>query len=128
MDIFLEFFLVFVLGWIIGSRLTSAWLHHSFRMILRELGIKDGDLRRLAEKNGVNLPATDTEDSSTELPELEVKIEQHQGTLYAFRKDTDQFLGQGTDRDQLIDSLKHNLTNVRVIIAKEDGADLIQKG
>jgi hypothetical protein len=58
---------------------------------------------------------------------LEVTIEQHQGVLYAYRKDTKQFLGQGTDREGLIDSISKRMTDVRLIIDQQDGADLLQK-
>ncbi len=63
----------------------------------------------------------------TELDPLEITIEQHQGVLYAYRKDTQQFLGQGTDREGLIDSISKRMTNVRLIIDQEDGADLLRK-
>jgi hypothetical protein len=56
-----------------------------------------------------------------------VTIEQHQGVLYAYRKDTKQFLGQGTDQAGLIDSISKRMTDVRLIIDSADGADLLQK-
>jgi hypothetical protein len=40
--------------------------------------------------------------------------------------DDDQFLGQGKTREELIEHLKKNLSNVRVIVAEENGAKLIQ--
>jgi hypothetical protein len=58
---------------------------------------------------------------------LEVTIEQHQGVLYAYRKDNQQFLGQGTDRQGLVDSISKRMTDVRLIIDQQDGADLLQK-
>jgi hypothetical protein len=57
---------------------------------------------------------------------MEIKLEQHQGVIYAYRIDDGQFLGQGVDRDELIESLKKNLANVRLIIAEEHGAKLIR--
>jgi hypothetical protein len=47
--------------------------------------------------------------------------------IYAYRKDTKQFLGQGTDRQTLIDSIAKRMTDVRLIIDSADGADLLQK-
>jgi hypothetical protein len=54
-------------------------------------------------------------------------LEQHQGVLYAYRKDNSQFLGQGTDQAGLIDSISKRMTDVRLIIDQQDGADLLQK-
>jgi hypothetical protein len=47
--------------------------------------------------------------------------------LYAYRKDNQQFLGQGTDREGLIDSISKRMTDVRLIIDSQDGADLLRK-
>jgi hypothetical protein len=58
---------------------------------------------------------------------LEITLEQHQGVLYAYRKDNQQFLGQGADREGLIDSISKRMDNVRLIIDQADGADLLQK-
>ena len=116
--------LAFALGWWLATRVTTTLLHMTFMEILKDLGIKEDQLRDLARRNGLPMPSI----PDTELPTLEVRLEQHQGQIYAFRKDTDAFLGQGTDREDLVKRLTENLSNVRVIISKEDGADLIQNG
>ena len=116
--------LAFALGWWLATRVTTTLLHMTFMEILKDLGIKEDQLRDLARRNGLPLPLI----PDTELPILEVRLEQHQGQIYAFRKDTDAFLGQGADREDLVKRLTENLSNVRVIISKEDGADLIQNG
>lgn len=121
-----EFIIVFFLGWFLGSKMTSAWLHLTFREILKDLGVTTDQMRSLARKNGVDFTEPEFEKSS--LPVLEVRIEQHEGILFAFRKDTDQFLAQGPDREALVKRLTENLTNVRVIIDKEDGADYLKNG
>jgi hypothetical protein len=61
------------------------------------------------------------------LEPVEITLEQHQGVIYAYRKDTQQFLGQGTDRQGLIDSISKRMTDVRLIIDNADGADLLRK-
>lgn len=120
----LEFIIVFIAGCALGSRITNVWNQMTFREILKELGVTETQMRDLAVKNGIKV---DEEQPNTDgLPVLEVKIEKHGDQLFAFRKDNDQFLGQGTDRDALIDRLTQNLNNVRVIIDKEDGADLLK--
>ena len=116
----------FIVGWIIGHKLCSALNHLTFREILKDLGITNQQLVELAKTKGMDLTAP--EEPQPELAQLEIRIEEHQGMLLAYRKDTEEFLGQGTDREALIRRVTENLTNVRVIVAKEDGADFLQKG
>ena len=120
--------IAFASGWYAGSKITEHLLALSFRQILNDLGIKNEQLRKLATDVGVELPDVnaDTATGDTLVP-LEVTIEQHQGVLYAYRKDNQQFLGQGTDREGLIDSISKRMTDVRLIIDTADGADLLQK-
>ena len=102
----------------------------SFREILRDLGVTEQQLRRLAEKNDIKIPTENPRDSITgevTVTPIEIKIEEQQGMLYAYRLDNDQFLGQGTDREALIQRLTENLTNVRLIVAEEHGAGFIKK-
>lgn len=108
----------------------KAWMALSFREILRDLGVTEQQLRALAAKNDIELSPENPRDSITgevTVTPIEIRIEEHNGCLYAYRLDNNLFLGQGPDRDQLIDRLKENLTNVRLIIAEEHGAGLIKK-
>jgi hypothetical protein len=120
--------LAFALGWRIGSWITTHFLALSFRQILQDLGVSNEQLRKLARDAGVDLsdvnPSTEP---GVELTPLEVTIEQHQGVLYAYRKDNQQFLGQGTDQSTLVDSIARRMDNVRLIIDTADGADLLRK-
>jgi hypothetical protein len=123
----IEFLIVFAVGCWIGSTVRGVWMAMSFREILRDLGVTDQQLRTLAEKNDIQLPEIkpDEEDPNSDLPILEVRVEQHPEGLFAYRKQDDFFLAQGKDREGLMAALVNNLTNVRVIVHKEDGADLI---
>ena len=128
MEIFLVIIVAFAFGWYIGNLVTTITLAMSFKQILRDLGIKNEQLRQLAENAGVDIPDVNanTADGDTLTP-VAVTIEQHQGVLYAYRKDNSQFLGQGTDREGLIDSISKRMCDVRLIIDTQDGADLLQK-
>ncbi len=119
----IELILVFVAGVILGHRISSAVSQAAFKKILEELRVSEQDMRDLARRNGIILPEPAAEPE--ELEEIHIKLEQHQGIIYAFRKDTDQFLGQGSDRESLINRLKQNLNNVRLVI--DEGAELIKK-
>lgn len=61
-----------------------------------------------------------------DFPKVEVRIEQHNGQIYAYRKDTEQFLGQGVDRESLLKIIAEKMSNVTLIIREEDGAALIK--
>jgi hypothetical protein len=128
MEILIVVIVAFAFGWYAGSWVTTHLLALSFRQILNDLGVKNSQLRQLAENVGLELPDVNqnTADGNTLTP-LEVTIEQHQGVLYAYRKDNQQFLGQGTDRQGLVDSISKRMTDVRLIIDTADGADLLQK-
>jgi hypothetical protein len=120
--------LAFAAGWYIGSTVTTHLLALSFRQILNDLGVKNEQLRQLATDVGVELPAVNQNAADGDsLTPLEVTLEHDQGMIYAYRKDTKQFLGQGTDREGLISSISQRMDNVRLIIDSADGADLLQK-
>lgn len=99
------------------------------REMLKDLGVTNEDLTRLLKKQHEKLGLTMEEDTSSEpqLEVIEVRLEQHQGQLYAFRKDNDTFLGQGVDRDSLIDHISKRMKNVKLVISHDDGGELLQK-
>ena len=110
----------------LGFKAGEAWYLYTFRQILEDLNIKNTDLRKLAESKGIALSEVPAEDDlGSDLPILEVRIEQHPEGLFAYRKADDSFIAQGKDRTILMENLVNNLTNVRVVVYKEDGADFI---
>ena len=118
--------LCIIMALYIGFKAGEAWYLYTFRQILEDLNIKQSDLRKLAEDKGVDLSEVPAEeDLGSDLPILEVRIEQHPEGLFAYRKVDDTFIAQGKDRTTLMENLVNNLTNVRVVVYKEDGADLI---
>ena len=135
MDNVIALIIVFALGWYLGSRLQYLLDRITFKSILDDLGVTGQQLRDLAERGELtalhdldDIPAVNanTQDGDRLTP-LEITLEQHQGVIYAYRKDNSQFLGQGTDQAGLIDSIAKRMTDVRLIIAQQDGADLLQK-
>jgi hypothetical protein len=112
----IEIILALLIGIWIGRTVTNALNQMVFKQILEDLKVTDKELMELRDQD-------DEEDDSI----VEIKLEQHQGQIYAFRKDTDQFLGQGPDREQLIERLKTSFTGkITLIVREEDGADLIK--
>ena len=118
----------FALGWSLGSRVTRLILQRVFSEVLKDLNIGPDNLRSLADKYGMNMTKIETDDKGEDVEVVEVKIEEHHGQLYAFRKDTDKFLGQGATREELIERLKHEFSGtVKMIVREADGAELIKQ-
>jgi hypothetical protein len=118
----------------VGWRLSAWWHTMVFKKMLDDLGVNEKDLQGLHDRlmaEDVVKELLDTEkpkpqaDRETVLPELEVVIEQQPEGLFAYRKRDWSFIARGADREELMANLVNNLTNVRVTVAKEDGADLI---
>jgi hypothetical protein len=126
MDNFIALIIVFAFGWYIGSK-VQFWLDQiTFKHILEDLGVTNKQLTGLITSDDAPAVNQSTE-SGDGLEPVEVSLERHQGVIYAYRKDTQQFLGQGTDQDSLISSIAHRMTGVRLIIREADGAELLQK-
>jgi hypothetical protein len=110
----------------LGFKAGEAWYLLTFKTLLKELNVTNEHLMKIARDKGIDLAESEpTEDEHSDLPILEVRIEQHPEGLFAYRKADDSFIAQGRDRQGLMENLVNNLVNVRVVIAKEDGADLI---
>ena len=116
-------FIGFGLGWVLGSFWTAIKQAQAFKSILNDLGVTTEQLLKLRDR-------IDQEDEPQTTPRenvVEVTLEKMDNMIYAYRKDNSQFLGQGTDRDQLIQHLNHTFANgARLIIREQDGAELVK--
>jgi hypothetical protein len=116
-------FAVFILGAAWGWFLCDRWHTRMIGEILQRAGVTDDKLRNLITDLRSELPK-DHEDA---LPDVEVKVEQHGGQLYAYRVDNDEFLGQGTDRETLLAAINEkSKTNFNMIVRKDQGGELLQ--
>ena len=102
----------FGLGFWAGDKWATAIHLHSFKLILSELNVKNSDLIKVGLANGLDLAKLD-EQGEPQLDQIQIKVEKHGEMLYAFRNDNDQFLGQGTSREDLIKAMAERLPNVR---------------
>jgi DNA-binding transcriptional MerR regulator len=135
MELILSYLLVAGLAFWLGLKLHTVWMHIVIEEILKDLGIRDSDIKQLIDRyeqadHAELINRHDpkhTDESDDHLESIEIKIEQHGDQLYAFRLDTDQFLGQGVDRESLINRLSEKMVNVRLVISEENGADLIKQ-
>jgi len=107
---------VFV-GWKINDRLHTSLTTD----LLKTVGVTESDIRQAITK----LQSDSSEED--QLPRVEVRIEEVNGGLYAYRLDTQEFLGQGTDQTTLIDRIKEvNKTNFILVVSQSNGADLLK--
>lgn len=120
----LDIIVLLTIGFLVGWK-TSEIIHVlSFRRIMKDLGISDSQLKKFAKDQGL---AVDEPEEDPQIREtIHIKIEQHQGQIYAYRSDNDEFLGQGSDRDQLVLRIAERFKGVRMIV--DEGGDLLKVG
>ncbi len=113
--------IAFIIGWKVNELMMTA----TFKKILEELRVSDQSLIALIQRKHTELSDDDSEDKP-QGPEVELKIEQHQGQLLAFEASMDTFVAQGADADQLLTQIiQHFPAGTRIVVAKEHGGDLI---
>ena len=122
-----ELFIVAALGIFIGWQASKRVHLQGFRELLRALKVTEEDLLRAMIKIQSQEWQLDDVEGSTDPTVVDVKLERVGTEIFAYRKSDDRFLAQGSDADSLITHLNENLTPCRVVVAQEDGADLLQK-
>jgi len=122
-----EIIIAALLGIFIGWRASRQVHLDGFRQLLRALKVTEEDLLRAMIK--VQSPGWQPEDleGTKDDTVVDVKLEQQGTEIFAYRKSDNQFLAQGSNADSLIERLNQNLTPCKVVVAQEDGADLLQK-
>jgi len=123
----IELFIVAALGIFIGWQAAKRVHLDGFRQLLRALKITEEDLRRAMIRVQSQEWQLDEPEGSKDPTVVDVKLERVGTQIFAYRKSDDRFLAQGSDADSLIARLNENLTPCRVVVAQEDGADLLQK-
>jgi hypothetical protein len=104
------------LGCILGAWISSIFHRSIMREFLKELGYDTEEkLRELHERLAKKLTA----DNSAALngkPVIKIRLEQHQGILFAYREDDSTFLGQGLTREDLVASIMHRIRGCTIEI------------
>ena len=105
-----------MLGFILGAWITSMFHRSIMREFLKELGYDTEEkLRELHDRLSKKL----IQDNSAALsgkPVIKIRLEQHQGILFAYREDDSTFLGQGLTREDLIASIMHRIRGCTIEI------------
>ena len=104
------------LGFVLGAWISSIFHRSIMREFLKELGYDTEEkLRDLHERLAKKLTA----DNSAALdgkPVIKIRLEQHQGVLFAYREDDSTFLGQGNTREDLVASIMHRIRGCTIEI------------
>ena len=122
-----EIIIAVLVGIFIGWQASRQVHIDGFRQLLKALKITEADLLRAMIKIQSREWQQEDLEGATDPAVVDVKLEQQGTQIFAYRKSDDQFLAQGTDADSLIERLNQNLTPCRVVVAQEDGADLLRK-
>ena len=123
----IELFIAALVGILIGWQASKRVHLDGFRQLLRALKVTEQDLLRAMIKIQSREWQLDDHEGSKDDAIVDVKLEQQGTEIFAYRKSDDMFLAQGSNADSLIARLNQNLTPCRVVVAQEDGADLLQK-
>ena len=122
-----ELIIVALVGIFVGWQASRRVHLDGFRQLLKALKITEQDLLRAMIKIQSRDWQLEDHVGSTDDTIVDVKLEQQGTEIYAYRKSDNQFLAQGSNAASLIERLNQNLTPCKVVVAQEDGADLLQK-
>jgi hypothetical protein len=121
----METVILITLAFVIGWKLSEIVMTMSFKKILEELKVPDSALKDLARRNGIEIPA-DTTAEKQKGPEINIRVEQIDGRLFAYEVDQDSFVAQGDDADQLLSRIIERFpVGTKITVLKEHGGDLI---
>jgi hypothetical protein len=123
----IELIIVGILGIIVGWHSAKTVHLDGFRQLLKALKVTEEDLLRAMIRIQSKEWQLEEAEGAKDPTVVDVKLEKVGTAIFAYRKSDDQFLAQGSDADSLIERLNQNLTPCRVVVAQEDGADLLQK-
>jgi hypothetical protein len=108
---------VFV-GWKINNQLHTSLTTD----LLKTVGVTESDLRKAIIKLQGEQPG-----SEEALPGVEVRVEQVGDQLYVYRLDTEEFLCQGANRDDIVNCLATRFhKDFKIIVSEEHGAQYLK--
>ena len=104
------------LGFMLGCWISAAFHRTIMREFLREMGYDTPEkLRELHDRIAKELTA-DNSAAVSGKPVIKIRLEQHQGILFAYREDDQTFVGQGNTREDLVASIMHRIRGCTIEI------------
>lgn len=120
------YIIAFIVGLYIGFKINDVVMRHTFSKMLDEAGVTKKDMEKFVAHWQPIIESPEEGSENPELEHIEIKIEKHGGCLYAFRRDNDQFLGQGETKEDLIARMGEKLRNVNLSVT--EGSEFIGQG
>jgi len=118
----MDYLIVAVAAFYIGWKLSEKLMWFTFGKMMREAGINNKHLDQFINHWAPSIQ----KELATEQPQIEVRLEQHDHVLFAYRKDNQEFLGQGANQDELFRNIGKRFHDIKFVIRKDDGADLLK--
>ena len=113
----MEFFWLtagFAAGIFVGVRLAIKFHKHVILKILEDAGFTNEEIAQMTRR--LEGRARDVQDSTDDLPKVDINLEEHDNIFYAYRQDTGEFLAQAADYNELIALIYKRLGNVTVLV------------
>jgi hypothetical protein len=130
MDDILAYVIVLAVGIVIGIWAANLFHRVMIKIVLKDMGIdSNAKLKQFTEEIQEDLRKRDPEAYAALMRDIaedreqevvRVRLEAHQGILFAYRESDSQFLGQGNTREDLIKSMGHRFKNVTVEITNAE--------
>ena len=123
MDLILSFVGVFALGGWVGYKINDFIIKTTFAKMIEQAGLSDQDLNKFINHWSPQFEEEmATEDDTVT---LDITLEKQGDMIYAYRKDNSKFIGQGRDKDELVQVLSKDFPGVTLQVRKEDGGTLL---
>jgi len=117
--IVLSFVGCFAVGVYLGFKINDWFIRFTFKAMMEEAGLTGSQLDKFTEHFS---PILDPE-SQPRAEGVSIKLEKIGSVIYCYAKDTDEFLGQGSNEDELVEVLTRRLGPVTLHVQPEDGAE-----
>ena len=109
-------FILLFLGFCLGVWISAAFHRSVMREFLKEFGYDTPEkLRELHDKIAQRIEDDELE-IATGKPVVKIRLEQHQGVIFAYREDDSTFIGQGNTKEDLVASIIHRIRGCTVEI------------
>lgn len=106
-------------GFYAGFKFNERIMAQVLRELLDRAGVSEADMRAMMQ----DLP----EDHEDSLPRVAVRVEVNGDQLFVYREDTQEFLGQGHDRDTVLAAVAERFRRDFVLVITDTaGADLLK--
>jgi hypothetical protein len=114
---------LFAVGVFIGYKINDWVIRKTFAQMIEEAGLADGRMDQFIQYWAAEMG----EQVSDQREDLRARLEKIGDQIYCYNKDTNEFLGQGRDREELIAVLTERIGSVTLLVNAEDGADYLKE-